>query len=281
MAEAQILYLATADGLVQMANPGKSARWREVGRALEGQDVRSVATSPHDPLLVYAISAQGVSRSTSGGQSWELVQAEPSRALIIDQAGEIYIGTERGAVLHSADGETWDVSEISNAAIVQLVVLPDTKLLSVAADGTFCKRTNEGWKPSEMHVPQLRGLTVSPSQQQQLFCVNAVSLATRYGTHGLPAKPTGALVVLSGQPEVLLIGTQEALLRSENQGNTALPVDGPTQVSALVTPPRFIDQAFAGTAAGALWFSADRGRSWTELISGLPSIRGLAFARAL
>jgi ligand-binding sensor domain-containing protein len=281
MAEARILYLATADGLVQLANPGKSDRWREVGRALEGQDVRAVATSPNDPLLAYAVSAKGVSRSTSGGQSWDLVQPEPSRAVIFDRAGEVYVGTERGVVLHSADGETWDTSELSDAAIVQLVLLPDDKLLSVAADGTFCKRTPDGWKPSEMHVPQLRGLTVSPSQQQQLFCVNAVSLATRYGAHGLPAKPTGALVVLSGQPEVLLIGTQEALLRSEDQGNTSQAVEGPTGVSALVTLPRFIDQAFAGTSQGALWFSPDRGRSWTELADGFPPIRGLAFARAL
>lgn len=281
MAEARILYLATASGLVQLANPGKSDRWREVGRALDEQDVRAVAASPQDALVVYAASAQGISRSTNGGMSWELVRSEPTRALIFDRAGELYAGTERGVVLHSATGESWEESETSNAAIVQLIMLPDDKLLSVAADGTFCKRTAEGWKPSEMHVPHLRGLAASPSQQRQLFCVNAVSLATPFGAHGLPSKPTGALVVLSGQPEVLLIGTQESLLRSEDQGNTTVAVPGPAGVAVLVTPPRFIDQAFAGTADGALWFSADRGRSWAELATGFPPIRGLAFARAL
>lgn len=281
MAEARILYLATAEGLVQLANPGKSDRWREIARALEGDDVRAVAASPNDPLLVYAASARGISRSVDGGASWDLVQPEPTRALIFDRAGEILAGTERGAVLQSADGSSWVTADVSGAAIVQLVLLPDDKLLSVAADGTFCKRTPEGWKPSEMHVPQLRGLAASPTEQRQLYCVNAVSLATPFGAHGLPAKPTGALVVLAGQPEVLLIGTQERLLRSEDQGNTAQPVDGPTQVSVLVTPPRFIDQAFAGTREGALWFSADRGRSWTQLADGFPPIRGLAFARAL
>lgn len=281
MAEARILYLATARGLVQLANPGKSDRWREVGQALDGQDVRAVAASPQDALLVYAASAQGISRSTNGGMSWELVRSEPTRALIFDRAGELFAGTEHGSVLHSASGEAWDESDTSNTAIVQLILLPDDKLLSVAADGTFCKRTPEGWKLSEMHVPHLRGLAASPTQQRQLFCVNAVSLATPFGAHGLPAKPTGALVVLSGQPEVLLIGTQETVLRSEDQGNTTLPVPGPPGVSVLVTPPRFIDQVFAGTADGGLWFSADRGRSWTELATGFPPIRGLAFARAL
>lgn len=281
MAEARILYLATADGLVQLANPGKSDRWREIGRALEGQDVRAVAASPNDALLVYAASAQGVSRSTNGGQSWELVQSEPTRALIFDKAGMIFAGTERGVLLHSGDGETWQADEASSAPIVQLVLLPDEKLLSVAADGSFCKWTPEGCKPSEMHVPHLRGLTVSPSKQRELYCVNGVSLATPFGAHGLPNKPTGALVVLSGQPEVLLIGTQATLLRSEDQGNSVVPVEGPTEITVLVTPPRFVDQAFAGTAQGALWFSADRGRSWTELADGFPAIRGLAFARAL
>lgn len=281
MAEARILYLATADGMIQLANPGKSDRWREVARALEGQDLRVVVASPDDVQLVYAGSGRGIMRSTDGGATWQAVSDEPTRTLAFDQDGAIYAGSEQGAVLRSTDGVTWETEDAGSAPIVQLVRRPNGPLISVAADGTFTKRTEEGWKPSEMHVPNIRGMVLSPNERHRIFCVNAGSLATPYGAHGLPAKPTGAIVLLSGEPDVLLIGTQAALLRSENDGNTLTLADGPQQVHVLVTPPRFVDQAFAGTATGELWFSSDRGRTWTQLAAGLPAIRGIAFARAL
>lgn len=296
MAEARILYLATADGLVQLANPGKSDRWREVGRALAGQGVRAVVAAPNDPLLAYATTGSGIARTTDGGASWQAVNSESARALVFDQAGTIYAGTERGAVLHSTGGDIWHESDASTAPIVQLVMLPDDTLLSVAADGSVCQRVedttsgdhddaapadHERWKPREVHVPNIRGLAARQDTAHSLFVVNATSLVMPYGTHRLPSRPTGALLLLEGQPPALFIGTEDALLRSDDEGYTVVPLEGPTNVTALVTPPRFVDQAFAGTAHGALWFSRDRGRTWAEVAGGYAPIRGIAFARAL
>lgn len=281
MAEARILYLATADGLVQLANPGKSDRWREVGRALQGQDVRSVVASPGDPLLAYAASSAGVARTTNGGFTWEIVQSEPVRALAFDAAGVLYAGTERGVVLSSPDGALWTEADASNGPIVQITAVDENTLLSVAADGTVCERVGDHWRPREWHVPHVRGLAARPVAPHHLFIVNMTSLVTPYGTHRLPAPPTGAIVILAGQDEVLLIGTQASLLRSPDEGATLDELAGPMRVTVLVTPPRFIDQAFAGTDDGRLWFSADRGRNWTQLAAGYRTIRSIAFARAL
>lgn len=281
MAEARILYVATADGLIQLANPGKSDRWREVGRALQGRDVRSVVASPSDPLLVYAATAAGISRSTNGGQSWTIVDAQPVRTLAFDSAGVVYAGTEQGLVLFSEDGANWQAADAFAAPVVQLAASGDDTLLSVAADGTVCQRTAAGWVPRAIHVPHVRGLVSSTTDSGTLYIVNQTSLVTPLGTQRLPARPTGALLVLSGGAEVLLIGTEGGLLRSEDAGYTLSGVEGPENVTVLVSPPRFVDQSFAGTKGGELWFSPDRGRNWLQLRSGDAAIRGVAFARAL
>ncbi len=281
MAEARILYIATTDGLIQLANPGKSDRWREVGRALQGQDVRAVVASPLDPLLVYAATVQGVSRSTNGGQSWTVVDAQPVRTLAFDQAGVVYAGTERGLVLSSADGTTWQAADAFAGPVVQIVVGSDDTLLSVGADGTVCQRTPEGWVPRAIHVPHVRGLVPSAAEPHTLYIVNQTSLVTPLGTQRLASRPTGALLTLRGGSEVLLIGTEGTLLRSEDACYSLSEVPGPERAAVLVSPPRFVDQAFAGTQGGELWFSADRGRNWQQLRSGDAAIRGIAFARAL
>ncbi len=281
MAEARILYVATANGLIQLANPGKSDRWREIGRALPEQNIRAVVASPIDPLLVYAASQSGVSCSTNGGSSWEVVHSEPVGALAFDQSGTLYAGTDRGAVLASTDGTHWQQADAFAAPVVQIAALPDDTLLSVGADGTVCERSLERWVTREVHVPNVRGLVATYEQPHTLFIVNQTSLVTPLGSKRLPSPPTGALLLLSGMNEVLLIGTQGLLLRSEDMGTTIAGVDGPENVMVLVSPPRFIDQSFAGTADGGLWFSPDRGRTWTQLRSGDPSVHGIAFTRAL
>ncbi len=281
MAEARILYVATANGLIQLANPGKSDRWRQVGQALGGQDLRAVVTSPRDPLLAYVAAREGVIRSANGGFTWDVVYAEPVRALALDEHGVLYVGTERGPVLSSADGSTWHEADAFTSPVVQFAVAGDDTLLSVGADGSVCHFSGAGWVRREIQVPHVRGLVASPTDPRTLFVVNQTSLVTSFGTHRLPSPPTGALLVLAGGPVVLLIGTQGLLLRSDDGGHTVAAVAGPENVTILVTPPRFVDQAFAGTATGSLWFSSDRGRTWAQLRTGDAPIRSVAFARAL
>lgn len=285
MAEARILYIATSAGLYQFANPGKSDRWREVGRALEGQDVRSVAASPSDPLLVYAGSAHGIFRSLNGGITWEQVYAGPIGVLTLDQAGVGYAGCadENGEVLSSADGAAWTGTGLVAGPYRQIVALPNAKIRVVAADGVVYEYLSalSQWEACDVGVSQVRALTASPADPNTLFIVDHASLHAPAGQHSLPAPPTGALIVLGGKNEVLLVGTQGPLLRSDDNGSTIELVSSVANITALVTPPRYIDQVFAATANGALWFSADRGRSWVELRAGYPPVRDIAFARAL
>jgi hypothetical protein len=99
------------------------------------------------------------------------------------------------------------------------------------------------------------------------------------GFQALERRPTGAVVLLAGKPEVLLLGAEDAVLRSDDGGVTFAAVEGPAEARVLVSPARYQDYAYAGTASGELWLSSDRGRTWRLLHSGLAPIRDLSFAR--
>ncbi len=285
MAEARILYIATANGLYQLANPGKSDRWREVGRALEGQDVRAVAASPSDPLLVFAGSSRGIFRSPNGGMTWEQVYTGPIGVLTFDQAGVAYAGSadENGELLRSANGVAWTGTGLAVGPYRQIVALPNARIAAIAAGGVVYEYVGalSQWEERDVGVSQVRALVASRVEPNRLFIVDDTSLHTPVGKYSLPAPPTDALVVLGGKNEVLLIGTQGPLLRSGDNGSTIEFVSNMVNVTTLVTPPRYIDQVFAGTADGTLWFSADRGRSWVELRADYSLVRDIAFARAL
>jgi ligand-binding sensor domain-containing protein len=301
MAEARIVYLATDDGLIQLANPGRSDRWREVGRALVGRPVHAVAAAPHDPLLAVARTADAVHRSTNGGISWEEIWQGHATALAFDEQGTLYVGTEHGTLLRSMNGAHWDELLRADAPIRKTIVLVEQRII-FCDPHTIYEWTSEHGQRFASFAPEteLLGVTASPTLPQHVTVVGEA-----VGTPGAARSLTGALVMLGGSEPVLLAGTQGTLLRSATGSdvvaerseigaaainvviiNVAQPspfkdVPGPQHVTALVTPPRYLDQVFATTAGGELWLSTERGRNWTTLRTDLPPINDCAFARAM
>ncbi len=291
MAEARILYIATDDGLIQLANPGRSDRWREVARALEGQPVRVVAAAPNDPLLIVAATGDAVHRTADGGFSWEPIWQGEATALAFADDGTLYVGTKDGVLLRQ-NGEQWDQKMRADGVITGIVI--GDELFAVSDARAVWKLTQserevlvEGLS-SGTHVVGLAAYSSKPSQ------VTVICEQSDAETLTAPQFLTGGMVVLGGPEPVLLVGTQSDLLRTTQEvmdwvGVVFLdatkhegfaPVPGPQNVSALFTPPRFIDQVFATTCGGELWFSTDRGRTWAALRTDLPPANDLAFARA-
>lgn len=290
MAEARILYVATDDGLIQFANPGRSDRWREVGRALEGQPVRAVVAAPNDPLLIVAATADAVHRTTDGGFSWEPIWQGEATALTFADDGALYVGTQQAALLRSVDGGQWEELFCAEGAINGIVARDDHFTIASDVYGVY-ELTSTGSEyfiglASHIYVAALVAPSSKPEQASAVY-----ELYDAEPFSGLRFL-TGAAVVLGGDDPVLLVGTHGGLLRSaiatwkrtvffsatEHEGFE--PVPGPQNVSALVTPPRFIDQVFATTKSGELWFSSDRGRTWAALHTDLPPANDLAFVRA-
>ena len=278
MAQVQILYVATDSGLVQLANPGTSDRWRAVGSALEGEAVRAVRASATDPLLVFAGSAAGLYASQDGGASWEQQAAIDVTALAAAPDGSLYAGTTQGAILQGGPWE-WNDVHSGPAPVAHLAVFSDGRLAAVYGNGTIEVLANGEWATLSMLVPGAAEIANSVADPAELYITTENSVVTRLGTRALDGRGTGAIVLLGGKPEVILVGTEGVAWRSEDGGATFQAIEGPTNVRVLVSPPRFLDFAYAGTARGELWLSRDRGRSWRKLHEGMAPANDLSFAR--
>lgn len=277
MAQVQILYVATARGLHQFANPGTSDRWRAVGVALNDQDVVAVRASASDPLHAFAGSAAGLSTTTNGGASWELVSATPIAALAATP-GSVYAGTADGKILREA-GDEWVMLYDGAPSTTHLAALRNERLVAIYQDGSLGVLDGDGFTSIGEPVADALSAVSSAAAPDDLFVVTRSGVRAPGGFQAVDQTLTGAAVLLVGKPEALLLGSEQAILRSEDGGASFTPVEGPSDVRVLVSPARYQDYAYAGTASGGLWLSNDRGRSWRMLHSGLAPIRDLSFAR--
>jgi hypothetical protein len=278
MAEVQVLYAATANGLVQLASPGTSHRWRPIGDALQGQDVLAVRASAVDPLLAYAGTIVGLHVTRDGGATWELQREGSVTALAAADDGAIYAGTDRGVILRvAADGG--NEVHAGDARVVSLSVQPSGRAAAVYESGKVDIFDGEQWKPAGLMVPCATELVYSKTDPDEFYFGSEKGIVTRLGAHTVDGAPIFALLLLAGKPEVLLLGLCGSVQRSEDRGNTLTPVEGPAGVRVLVSPPRYQDYAYAGTEEGELWLSSDRGRTWRKLHAGMGAVRDLSFAR--
>lgn len=277
MAQVQILYVATARGLQQFANPGTSDRWRAVGVALNDQDVLAVRASASDPLHAFAGSMAGLSATTNGGASWELVAATPIAALAAT-SDTVYAGTAEGKILRESGGE-WVTLYDGLPAATHLAALRNERLVAIYEDEALGVLDGEGFTTIGEPVESALAVVSSAAAPDDLFVVTRSGVRGPGGFQAVDATLTGAAVLLAGKTEALLLGSEQAVLRSEDGGASFAAVEGPSDVKVLVSPARYQDYAYAGTASGELWLSSDRGRSWRMLHSGLAPIHDLSFAR--
>ena len=281
MAQVQVLYVATENGLAQLANPGLSDRWRVVDQTLEGQDVLAVSASQADALVAVAATARDLHATHDGGTTWQVVHQSAVTALAAARDGSFYAGTADSTILHSVDTTTWNEVHVGRDAVRRMRVLADGRVAAVYRNGQVEALMPDGtWKGQDVCVPSIAEVVSSVENPQELFITNNKGLMTHWGIRPVVQGPTGALVLLAGKPEVLLIGTQNVLQRSEDGGRTLDAVEAsPRGVRVLVNPARYEDWAYAGTASGELWLSKDRGRTWAKLRDGLASVHDLSFAR--
>jgi hypothetical protein len=194
--------------------------------------------------------------------------------------GALYAGTKSGAILTHAAG-TWNVAHQGATEVVRLSVLSGGRLAAIYTNGVIEVLRDGIWTIVEPRMSRPTNVVSSVATPQELYIAGAAGLATSAGAVVLDGETTGALVLLAGKPEVILCGTDGPLQRSDDGGVHFMPVAPPVDVAVLVTPLRYQDQVFAGTGAGELWFSRDRGRSWNRLHAGMAQMRDLSFARVI
>lgn len=280
MAQVQILYAATQDGVILFADPGATGRWRVVDRALGGANVVAVCASPIDPLHAAAATSDGIYETRDGGASWQHVHTAAMTGLVAMPDGTFYGGTTNGEILAHVAG-VWKIVHQGPAEVARLRSLSGGQIVAIYRDGVIEILTDSVWAAIETRLSHPANLVNSVDAPQERFVVGGDGLETPTGVMRSDNETTGALVLLAGKPEVLLYGTRGPLQRSDDGGAHFTLIDPPTDVQVLVTPKHYQDQVFAGTGSGELWFSRDRARTWKRLSADMAGLQDLSFARVM
>ena len=186
----------------------------------------------------------------------------------------LFVGTGDGlAIYHAAGRGQWRrMGQALAGADVRAIVAADAQTLLVAADGRPPQQSFDG------------GVTWSDAAGQPPEPIGA-QVATLHGTVSLAyARLSGATAYarLGGHPPALLGAGADGsfLFRSEDDGihwqAARIDDEGIGRVTTIVPAADHRDAAWAGTAAGALLRTADRGHSWQLAARELAAILFLA-----
>jgi photosystem II stability/assembly factor-like uncharacterized protein len=304
MAKAGIVYAGTADGLVTLSDPGGIGRWRRVAHELRGHAVRAQQAQNALELLV-AVAGMGLQQTTDGGQTWQCLLDADVVAITAHPVmpEQIFALTGNGMVQHSNNrGATWHAVLLPEAQhhAAKLIAPYDPQHLYVAQGNVVLASADAGATWSQYGAAfagAVTELVAAPGPEQWLFAAaegriyrTAVGAQAEWQPVALPGDVSArrvALTVLPGKQPVVLAAAATAesflLLRSADDGVSwqAAQVDTPlnAEVSVIMPASYHMDTVWAGTTAGQLLRSDDRGRTWSEIAREAAAISSLAVVR--
>lgn len=222
--------------------------WHHFGPRILG--VTGLAVKADDPRIVLIASADGVVRSSDGGQTWRKTtgwEVADVRSIVFDpvQRNLVYAVTAWGPLRSTDAGATWQLAQKG------LPLLFDQTILADAATSRRVLIGTEG------------GIYISRDAAQSW------QRAKKF-----PQVPVLRLVQGASDPKVLLATTQgRGALISRDGGETWSPVDAETAAAnlyaAAIAPQNSALLALGGWQAGVR-VSTDGGRTWVDRSAGLP-----------
>ncbi len=171
MAQAQLLYVGTAQGITILSNPGHTDRWLTAGQELRTESIIAIHCASDNPLQAKAQSATTLYVTTDGGQTWEALDhghiETPRHTLTLPGQPPASIRiAPTGHPERSADEEaTWEPVATDSAATWQVLMNPDYHQDTVYAgtsDGDVLMSSDRGrtWTPIKRSLAAVQALAV-------------------------------------------------------------------------------------------------------------------------
>lgn len=220
--------------------------WTHFGPRVLG--VGSIAVDPRDPRVVMVASADGVVRSTDGGEHWRKVtgwRVADVRSFAIDarRPDRIYAATAWGPLRSTDAGVTWDLVKegLPRLYCQTVLVAPDSRVLLGTETGLFA--LDDG----------------APSWRRLAF----------------PEVPVLRLAQTAADAKVLLAGTQGRGAWVSRDGaktwTQASGVPATANIYAVAVDPTDAQRLVAGGWGVGVRLSDDGGATWRDVTRGLPT----------
>jgi len=174
VAQAQLLYVGTQEGVAILSNPGRTDRWLTVGHELPAEQVIAVACQADGPMNATVWTAAGaVYHTADGGQSWETLAAPG--ALPAPRVGLEFAGGPPASVRVSADGlglersgdggASWQRLEIDSLGSWTVIGVPEYHpdiAYAATSQGDVWHSTDRGrtWLRIKRDLPPVTALAI-------------------------------------------------------------------------------------------------------------------------
>jgi len=250
--------VAILAGLVALAaEPARGEGWVSVGPP--GGDVRSLASDPRDPRLVYLGTADGVLyRSTNGGRRWERLQPGfPLQGMSLDELrvgadGRVYVGYWE--VHGSGGGVGTSVNGGQNVELLPGIAGQSVRALALSASD-----------PDVIVAGTLEGVFRS---------LDGGRAWSRISPVGHPeVRNVNSVAVDPSDPQVIYAGTWHLPWKTDDGGRTWRPVHAgiidDSDIMTLTFDRRSPSTIYA-TACTGIYRTHDAARRWSRL-RGIPA----------
>ncbi len=241
-AAADTAYLGTESEGVFRSRSGTD--WNPVNVGLTNQSVAALAVDPNTSTVYLSTVGDGIFRSNNGGEAWEafssLLSVQYLKVLAVNPAtSTIYAGSSGLLARRYKDGSGWEnVSDVSGSHA--LAVAPDGSAVYSATGDALHRSLDDGdtWT----------------ALQDEVLSSRVEVLATD-----------------PSWPKVLYAGWSNRFVRSENGGDSWIPLTLPRfcDITGLGVGSDSPGQVYVGLRQDGIFRSEDRGESWTESNTGL------------
>ncbi|NBU63724.1 MAG: hypothetical protein EBS29_04365 [Chloroflexia bacterium] len=272
MAKAELVFVATIDGVHTFSNPGGIGRWLRAGHALQSHAIQALWANPLDPTMLIASSATSSWRSLDGGQQWQAVAMPAMQQFVASRTlpQRVFARDHTYAYLSHDAGATWQ----QLAYATDISAGGDTLWYG---DATTSHHSHDGggtWHAS----PTIKRLLLSNDGNQRLTMTH--DNRWECDTQALPPAPTNwqATTILAGAPLAILGVAEHQLYAYHITWQISDPLIAPSVIHATTYHP---DRVWVGDDPGTLWYSEQRGLAWQPIRTGLPAITAIASARLI
>jgi photosystem II stability/assembly factor-like uncharacterized protein len=172
MAQAQLLYVGTTEGVAILSNPGRTDRWITVGLELPEQSIVAAACDADAPMNATVWTATAQFTSTDGGQQWQETPTDqpwpaPASSLSFPGAPPAAVRLTATGLLERSDdaGASWSTVSIETVGSGTVIAAPayhvDSAYLG-SGSGEIWVSTDRGrsWTRIKRDLPPITALAI-------------------------------------------------------------------------------------------------------------------------
>jgi photosystem II stability/assembly factor-like uncharacterized protein len=260
--------------------------WRNV---YQSSSVSFNCVNTNSKNILFAGSSAGIIKSPDNGISWSsfFIPQQEILTLVVNQAGEIYAGTNGNGIFKSADnGDTWKSIGLAGIEVPSIAVQPNGNILAGTKYGGIFKSTNDGQNWTGLTGPATYITTILADTGGIIYAgsVSGIYKSTNNGSSWTDINSgiyDGYIssIIADTNGTLYLATRTEGIYKSTNQGTNWYAIrSGLASHNTSSIVINSLGHLYTSTRDSGVYRSMDNGDSWKEINTGLTGkiIRALA-----